>query len=296
VRALIPQDLDILHCSVPEENLPAWNAGTTYAAKDQVIRNHYIFEALGETRGEDPWDNHGFMNAPWRSLGPTAPYQCLDDKLHTQTEAPEGQTQLTVTVPYARPSTGFGVLNMTAASSAVATLRDVDGKIMWQRERSLIEGTYGCYRYFFDPFRCVRDAVEVGLPGYSGTLTVTLYGPRPALGMIVVGEAVQLGVTRFGPSFGFKDYSVSSADEYGNLTYLERKKAKIGTFTVYIRPEELDYVYFRVMEIGKRPTLWMGDDGVGFQSMLVFGRLKEFDPTLSAYSYGEATFDLEGTV
>jgi hypothetical protein len=30
--------------------------------------------------------------------------------------------------------------------------------------------------------------------------------------------------------------------------------------------------------------------------MLVFGRLKEFDPTLSAYSLGEATFELEGNI
>lgn len=295
MRALIPQDLDILYCSAPEEDLPAWDETATYAVEDQVILNHYIFEAVKETTGESPWDNRDFSEASWRTIGPTNPYKFLDDKVHTQTAAPEGATELTITVPYKRPATGFGMLNVTAAE-ATATLRDVDGNVLWTRERSLMEGTYGCYRYFFDPFRYVRDAVEVGLPPYSGTLTLTLRGARPAIGMIVVGESVQLGVTRYGPSFGFKDYSVSNADDFGNLTYLERKKAKIGTFTVYIRPEELDYVYFRVMEIGKRPTLWMGDDGAGFQSMLVFGRLKEFDPTLSAYSQGEATFDLEGNI
>jgi len=295
VRALIPQELDIEYCSAPEEDLPAWDEAATYAPKDRVIQNHYIFEAVEASTGKSPWDNRDTLDAPWRTISPTNPYRVLDDKLHTQTMAPAGVAELTITVPYERPATGFGALNMTA-SSATATLRDTDGNVLWEKEKSLMESTYGCYRYFFDPFRTVRDAVEVGLPPYSGTLTLTLRGARPAIGMIVVGEAVQLGVTRYGPSFGFKDYSISSADDYGNLSYVERKKAKIGTFTVYIRPEDLDYVYFRVMEIGKRPTLWMGGDDTGFQSMLVFGRLKEFDPTLSAYSLGEATFELEGNI
>lgn len=295
MQALIPQKLKILESSVAENESPLWDKNTTYAVGARVIYEHYIYQALTETTGQEPAGNRDMSGAPWRTMSITNQWACLDIYRHTKTIAPDGETVLIISVPFVRPATGFGLLGMDA-SSATATLIDGNDDVIWKEDHALHEDTTNLWGYFFDPFRYQEDWPVTGLPPRNGTLVIELRGSRPAIGVIVVGEAVNLGLTQYAPRFGFKDYSISTTDDYGNVVYVERKKAKIGAFSVYIPPQDLDYVTRRVQDIGSRPTLWIGDDNVGYQSMIIFGRLREYDPALVAVSKGEANFDIEGFI
>lgn len=296
MQALIPQKLRILESSVTENEAPQWNQSTTYAVGALVIYEHYIYQALQANTGKVPADNRDISGAPWRTMSITNQWACLDIYRHTKTKATEGQTTLTMSVPFDRPATGFGLLSMEA-SSVTATIVDTNDSVIWGGEtHELLEDTVSLWNYFFDPFRYQEDWAVTGLPPRKGTLVIELYGNRPAIGAIVVGEVVNLGATQYAPRFGFKDYSISTTDDYGNVVYVERKKAKIGSFPVYIPPQDLDYVTRRVRDIGSRPTLWLGDDNIGYQSMIIFGRMREYDPALVAVSKGAATFDIEGFI
>lgn len=312
MQALIPNKLKILNNSVPETEAPLWDESASYAEGDRVIQDHYVYEAVEASTGKQPSGNADMDGAPWRTISVTNKYACIDIYGYTQTVAPEGATELVIKVPFDRPATGFGLLNMRATKVEVS-ITDVSGsEVVWDGGAiSLLENSRSIWHYLFDSFRYIKDLSEsdvfdlltyrndtafTSLPPRTGVLNITLRGNRPAIGTVVVGETVSLGLTQYGPTFGFKDFSVATMDEYGNPVYRERKKAKIGTFTVFIPPEDLDYIQQRIMDIGKRPTLWLGDDGKGFQSMIIFGRLKEYSPTLAAYGQGNATFDIEGFV
>lgn len=304
MQALIPQPLRILNDSVPENEAPLWDAATTYHSAsdeeprpaDRVIYNHYVYECRKENSNKPPDLNSDYDGAAWRTIAVTNKYACIDVYRHTQTIAPEGEMILIIQVPFDRPATGFGLLNMDATSVKVM-LKSDDGEVLWGGEtHRLLEDTVSLWNYFFDPFRYLQDKTFTNIIPISGVLEIELYGGRPAIGTIVVGEHVLLGLTQYGPRSGFKDYSISTTDQYGNVQYFERKKAKIGTFSVHIPPKDMDYVTQRVTDVGSRPTLWIGDDGVGYPFMAIFGRLKEFDTSLVGFSQGEATFDIEGFV
>ena len=298
MRAIIPQQLTILETTAVAEDYPLWDQDTAYAEGDTVIDKNYIFTAVkdvpaGERR---PFDDHDTSTANWRKKGATNPYRCVDDALYTQTVAGEGETDLSITVPFTRPATGYGLVNVEADSVTV-TLKDANGNVIWGgTEQKLREPTFGMFAYLNDPFRLMTISYATGLPHGNARLTVDLHGARPAIGMIVAGEVVSLGNTTYGAGFGFKDYSISTTDEFGHPYYVERKKADLLTAEVNIRRKELYYVKARVKDIGKRPTLWLGDDGAGDQVLTVFGRLREFDGTLAAWAIGGATFDIEGFV
>lgn len=297
MQAIIPQKLRILNQSVPENDAPPWSATTAYVEGAEVIDDHYVYKAVTDNKGQRPRDCCDMDGAAWRTDRVTNKYACIDVYNHTQTVAPEGQTTLTIRVPFPRPATGFGLLNMSA-SSVKATLFDAKGGVIWGGEElPLLQDVGTIWEYFYSPLRYKRDFAALDVAPVSGELEIMLHGGNPAIGGIVVGEAVRLGDTQYGASCGFKDYSSTVFDEFGHVSKrVERRKAKRGVFTVYIPPEELDYVQYRVMEIGGEPTLWVGDDGVGYQSMMVFGRLAEYSPSLTAVCKGEATFDIEGYI
>lgn len=185
-----------------------------------------------------------------------------------------------------------------SATSVKVSVQDTEGAaVIWGGEkRQLTRDTLRWWNYFFDPPRYDEDWTVTGIPPISGILEVELYGGRPAIGSIIVGEHVQLGYTKYGPRFGFKDYSVNTTDDYGNPLWVKRRNAKRGSFISYIPPKELDYVQQRLSDITGSPALWIGDDGCGYQSMTIFGFLKSCDTSLVAVCNGEATFEIEGIV
>lgn len=304
MQAIIPQALSVLNDSVPENEAPPWDAATTYTAGDKVIDDHltqggtfrWVFVALEATQGVRPFGNSDIAGAPWRAVNVTNRDACIDIYRHTQTIAPEGATELTIAVPFTRPASAVGLLNMAAASLTV-TLTDSGGNEAWSSGKvNLLSDSTDWWRYYFDIFQFTEDLSFTGIPPVSGELTVTLYGGRPAIGSIIVGELVDLGRTEYGATTGFIDYSANSTDEYGNEVFIKRRNAKRGEFTCFSPPSAMAYIQRVTARLSGRPTLWIGDDGTGFENMLIHGFVREFSVRLDAWSRTTATFELRGIV
>ncbi len=296
MQAIIPQNLSILNDSVPEDEAPAWDEGAAYEEGDSVTDAHYLYLALTESQGKKPGGHCDMEGAPWRTISVTNKYACLDLYRCTQTVAPQGQSELVIQVPFTRPATAVGLLNLGASALRV-TLQDSTGETVWDSgEKSLLRDSGSWWDYYFGPFRQESDVVLTAIPPVSGVLTVTLTGPRPAVGSVIVGERVLLGQTQYGARSGFIDYSVSGTDAFGNEVWVKRRNARRGTFPVFLDPKDLDHAQKRLAELSGNPALWIGDDGTGFQSLIIFGFLKEYEAGLDTWGRATATFDVRGIV
>lgn len=298
MQVLIPQSLGILESSVPEDDAPAWDAETMYTEGMRVIDDHYVFQCRTENTGVRPSENADIDGASWRTVSITNQWACLDIYGYTQTQAAEGETKLTITVPFTRPASGIALLNMRATAVTVA-VHDSDGELVWSDEgKDLLKDVRDWWEYWFEPFRFERDYIASGIPPVSGTATITLeYGNRPAVGTIVVGEHVVFGGTRYGVQSGFTDHSQITTDTFGNSVWTQRRKARKGTYPVWFAPSDLDYIHGRIEDLLGAPALWIGSDGVrGLNSLVIFGFLKEYEASVDAFSYVSANFEIQGII
>ena len=298
MQAIIPQPLKILNDSVPEDEAPLWDAESTYAKGDEVIDDHKIYRALTENTGKQPsiTRNSTGGDASWAWLGVTNKYACIDLQNYTQTTAPEGQTTLVIEIPFERPAVAAGLLNIDAAMVHLELVAS-SGDVAWESgEVTLQRDSSDWWDYYFGGYRQDKVKVFFGIPPVSGILRITLYGGRPAIGNILIGEHVTFGLTEYGVRTGFIDYSINTEDSHGNTVWMKRRNAKRGTFPVFIDPADLDYVQQTLADLSGNPALWIGDNGTGFQSMIIYGFLREFDGGLDAYSRATGNFEIRGII
>ena len=171
------------------------------------------------------------------------------------------------------------------------------GEVQWSSgEVSLLRDSASWWEYWFGRFVYTRDVTFRGIPPMSGTLTVTLHGGRTAVGNILVGQHVIFGGTEYGVSSGFIDYSQTNVDGYGNEVWVKRRNAKRGSFPVYIHRNDIDYVHSVLSDLSGNPALWIGDDGVGFSSLIIYGFLREYDMGITNWDGNVANFEVRGIV
>jgi hypothetical protein len=308
MKVLKPQPLKILNDSVPEDEAPLWDAAATYATGEQVIYNHCLYTALAENSNAVPDVSTIGEDAAWRFLDATNKYKCIDAKNHTQTIAPEGVTELVIEVPFERPANAVGLLNMDALSVAVG-LKDDEGNFIWGGEElrvTLQADSDSWWVYCFGGFTFRRDlttpdiprqsAVLEALAPASGTLWISLKGPRPAVGNILVGGIYDLGMTQYGVSLGLNDKSVDREDEYGNVTLIKRHTAKTGVFPIVFHRNYLDIFMRLQAELAGSFALWIGDDAMEYDCMTIYGWAKLTDTNLDGPEEVNATIETLGIV
>lgn len=296
MQAVIPNKLKIVECSVPENDAPLWDKAKAYKKEERVILNHYIYEAVAENENKNPESNADFQDAPWRFVGPTNQYACLDIYNYTQTQAGEKEKTLTIKVPYTIPATAIGLLNMRAVKATVSVTSTWNEEIFYGKY-DLLKDSLHAWDYWFGPFRYQKDLVLTQISPVDGELSITLeHGDRPAIGMIVVGQKVEFGLTQYGARSGFVDYSQQTTNAYGNVTWVKRRTARRASYPVFIHPQDADYVQDALSELSGNPALWIGDNGAGFRSLAVWGFLKEFDDSFKDYGANNANFEVEGII
>ena len=99
MKLIEPQAIRLLSSTVPENDAPAWSAGTAYEIGDSVIHEHRVYKAVTASTGKRPDQNCEGTDAAWRLMGPTNRYAMLDQYVSTQTVAPMDAETLTGSYP-----------------------------------------------------------------------------------------------------------------------------------------------------------------------------------------------------
>ena len=197
MKLIEPQAIRLLSSTVPENDAPAWNAGTAYEIGDSVIHEHRVYKAVTASTGKRPDQNCEGTDAAWRLMGPTNRYAMLDQYVSTQTVAPMGAETLTFTVTFNR-CTAFALLNFKATSIR-AVVKDGDGLVMYDRTVNTLKDVDGYWKYYFLPLERIVDQAVTNIPmSPVATLEVTLTQEGgPALGQVIAGQAWPIGTTQY---------------------------------------------------------------------------------------------------
>ena len=258
MKLIAPQSIRLLSSSIPENDAPAWGAGTAYEIGDSVIHEHRVYKAVADSTGKQPDQHSEGTDAAWRLMGPTNRYAMLDQYVSTQTVAPMDAETLTFTVRFNR-CTAFALLNFKATSIR-AVVKDGDGLVMYDKTVNTLKDVEGYWEYYFRPLEII-------------------------------------GMTQYNTRLGIRDYSRKDTDEFGNTRLVKRANAKRTSLPLFLRPSRLDTVREILARMHGLPALWLGDDheGVGsYQSLTVWGWLEDWNATVIGPDDVNMTIDIQG--
>lgn len=237
----------LVSSTVAENDYTAWASGTTYAkgARAILTSTHRVYEsAAGGNVGNNPTGASG----AWIDVGPTNRWAMFDEALGTST-----LTNGSLTV----------VLN-GSATNAIALI-DVTGATVRVQasgyDRSQAAGA---------------GAIVFGdLPNVTGQITVTVTGSGAvAVGTLLIGRIVGLGITEASPTAGITDYSRKEVNDFGDATVVQRAWAKRMSARALIRTDAVDQVANRIAAVRARPCLWIADQQL--DSVTIYGFFKDF--------------------
>lgn len=297
MKIVIPNAIDLVSSTVPENDESVWVQGQSYGQGDKVLRQHYVYESLKASNTSDPLSSSSGISADWRKVGASNQWAMFDDVISTQTVAPDGTDDLTVTVRFDY-CTCFALLNIVGESLTASIKDDGAAEPYWTRTLNLVSDVDNEFDYEFLPISYVdavvndfTDAVFDDVPVcINGTLTVTVHktGGGAAVGHLIVGLSRQPGLTLEGVRAGSRTFSKIIEDDYGNTTMLKGRVAKTFEGNIFMEPAVSDNVKRLLDSIDATPTLFIGDDrdslDGGYQALTLYGLMKTYDIT---YNIGQ---------
>lgn len=277
----------------PDTGEEVWVASKAFLKGSIVIRpsTHRKYERLvaGTTATAPEADKDN-----WLDIGPTNRWAMFDRKVGTVTTSP---TSLTVVLSVGGVS-GLGALELTGRALK-ATLRDAPGgNVVYSRTVSL-DGTLieSVYEWFFSNFEQQSDAVVTDLPYHftNGELTIELSGTSGVgIGVLQVGEVIEVGRTQYGASVGIADYSKKERDTFGNMDVLERAYSKRSSLQVVTDRSDFNKIYRRLASIRAVPCIYIGTDQVGYEPMITYGFFKDFGIAVDYLHTHLLSIEIEG--
>ena len=306
-KVIEPNALTLTACSVAESDAvdgATWSSTTTYAIDALVRYNHVRYQSLAASNvGKDPSveANNSGTAAVWRKLGATGPYKMLDDFVETQTVGTAG-TPLTFTVPFDHANS-FALLNLSADTVTVKITDGTGGDgVLFEETIEMVSdiGSYSLYDYCFSRIKNTTDIIRSDIAyGVGGTLEVTINadGYAPAVGHVVVGVAITIGLTKFDAESRVTDYSKKTVDDFGVATLVPRSFAKRTSLPIYLHPDQSDYVAGILTSLRAKPCVWVGDNrDDGYNALTVFGWIEDWRSVYSGPNEQQISVDIQGLI
>ena len=154
------------------------------------------------------------------------------------------------------------------------------------------------YSYCFAPFVFETEALFADLPPYqAATFTLTVTSDADAqLGQLVIGEDIELGITKTGTSVSFEDYSQKERDTFGRAIIVERPFADIAEFDFAFPAEKTRLIRDLVAAQRAKPTVYYtAADKIGYGT-LVYGLTKPLNVVLTSHNISDATLEVESLI
>ena len=285
-------DAVLVSSTVPEDDYPAWAAGTAYAVGDRVVRAsvHRVFErAVAGTTATAPEADP--IN--WIDAGPTNRWAMYDSKIGTSTTAAD-----TLTVVLA-PGRINSLALIGADANTVTVTRTAGAETVYSASLNMLDGTRvgNWYDYFYEPVVPVTtliinglvDAALLDIPAYGeGVLTVTLSRPGGTVGcaLMVVGMLFEIGETEYGGKVAIRDYSQKKSDRFGNWDLQVGDYSKLMDLTAVVPADRADEVARILSAARSSNAVWIGSDQFG--SLVVYGFMADW--SLTPDNFGQWTF------
>jgi len=266
---------NLISSSVPENDYPAWVAGTTYAKDAFVISpaTHRVYQSMqAGNSGKDPTDvkNRSGSTVYWLDIGPTNRWAMFDSEVSTQTVV---ASPLTVVLT---PGLFTDVyLAGLEANEVTVTVRDAPGGVEIFRYTAPLEGSQPADydEYFWDPFEPLTDILIGGVEQYSSAeVTITLTSPGVIkCGMLLTGSRREIGKSLYGAKVKPRSYSYIKTNDFGVTSIVRRKATTDLSLTASVDLDDADRVVKIIQDLLDVVALWIGTDLPKYGSLRVLG-------------------------
>lgn len=287
-----PTELVLSSSTVPEPDTgepTLYNASTTYNTGDTVVYEHRIWECLadsttGVTPGSDP--------LIWYDNGSTNQYAMFDNLVESQTYS---STDLEVVINASSMTDTLALFNLTGTQVRVQVTKDAS-TVFDQTYDLQTRNVTSWSDYFFEEFDYKK---ELYIPTYAYinttyTITVTAGVDGAGIGNIVIGRAKQVGFTLYGASPSIIDYSRKEIDDQGRYYLKQGRYSKRANLSVTLPTNQIDNTLRTLTPLRGTPVVWVGGDGIGFESLIIYGFYREFNPVIEGYTQSEYSLEIEG--
>lgn len=304
MKLMRPQAVDdtaLVSSNVPETDYAAWSSATTYALGDYVIKTatHRIYKSLqAGNLNHDPAAEADPLNPVWWvDWGATNRWRMFDGKVGQQTAQADS---FEVEIQTAARVDSIALFNISAASVRVQMISALGDVVYDQTFATLNQPAVSdWYDYFFTTpiteFLYTPELFIIDLPPYHAAkliVTLTDTGNTVMCGEFLFGKSEEVGGTQYGARFGIQDYSVKTADAFGNYTILERAYAKRGSFSLWLTAAEKFNIQRLLASIRATPTVFIWNEAEG--ESLIYGFYKDFDIELQYANVALCAIEIEG--
>lgn len=279
--------------NIPEDDYAVWNPFATYIVGSRVIRsNHRIYENVLAGVNSTPPE---IVQSPpvWLDIGPTNRWAMFDGVVGTTTKG--GSEIVVVLQPGQVDSIAFQEL--MAETVRVVVKDNPGGNVVYDRlldlEFSFISDFYD---WFFSPYESRTDALFSDLPLYSNCeITVTISGAgSTACGLLVVGNAIEIGETQYGAQIGILNYSVKEVDDFGTTVVTPRGYARRMDLKVWMPSYLLNRTYRCLSELRDKPCIWVATETRDYEALIVYGFYRDFTIDIAYFDTNICNLQIEG--
>lgn len=288
----------LISSNVPEDDAPLWSSSESYTAGQKVIHELRLYEALVDVpAGVEPGAEIVTEESPakWLDLGAINRWRMFDDRVESQTAQDD---TVSVSIRPGQVVNSLALLNIDGVSATV-TMTDPFEGVVFEREESLVDaGVTNWYEWYFSPIGMRSDLVILDMPAYgTADISVTVTsgsGETAAVGHLLIGAVVDIGVAQYGTNVGIIDFSRKERDTFGNTLVIERSFSKRAEFDVWLPNNSLGIVQRLLASLRTQPVVWIGDESL--EGTIVFGFYRDFDITISGPEFSDAIINVEGLV
>jgi hypothetical protein len=265
----------------------AYNAGTSYDSTARIAdaTSHLVYESIQNANlGQSILDT-----TFWVEVGPTNKYAMFDE---VNTTASSAGGSIVVTVAPAGRIDSVALFNLEAA-----TVHIVSSTSGYDETYDLTEtsGIDNWYSWFFEPITRRKQLIVSDIPAYlDPTITVTIDNGTDiaSVGTMIVGQALDFGMTLADSNSGILSYSKIDANQWGDYTITRRKSVKKISLQVVVDNAIVDKVRDQLGDFDAIPTAWQGTED--FSALAVYGIYRNFTIAFSYPTQSVCSLDLEG--
>lgn len=289
-------DASLIYTNVAEADYLAWNATYAYSINDMrtyvTANKHWVIRSLVNSNvGNIPTGLS--TDTKWQKVSETNRWKMFDLKTTSQTF---NVNSIDVIMQGIGFIDSVAALNIDGTSITIKAL-DQSGNTFYNVTKSLVstEGIYDPYTYFFTPIVFITDLVVTDIPVYAfSQYQVTINKPDSIAkcGTLIIGKALEIGLTDYGMRIGVTDYSVKKADEFGDFTITERAYSKEMSLTTSLANGLVNSTINTFNNYRAKPVVWMGADD--FSSSFIYGFYKDYGVVVAYPTYSIVQIEIEG--
>lgn len=265
---------------------------TTYTLGELVTFANYIYKSLQNSNlGNQP--DLTSSAAWWAVQGPANKWAMFDDEVQTQTTATATLTT-TIDVSYVDSISCTNI----AGSSAVVTV-EKDAATIYTRTIDLADysliGDWSDYFFSEHEFQSEFSLTDLPpLPGVQITVTITKPSNMVAIGHLVVGRLLDVGLEQYGLKRDGIDYTIATTDKFGKLSREKQAYARKYETQAILDNQRFDYVSKKLDSIASVPVVCIG--GNEFKSTLTVYGLVSYSISLQHRSISYVSIQVKGLI